>query len=130
MRRVSRSKDPRADDRYVIELRFEQEEQHCGGCALAARCLASGSKRRTVRRLENQSVMDAQKAKMASEAGVASGRNRKIRIERRYGDSKKHRGGGQLHGCGLTRATAETGLMVVAQNTLTLYLLVKRAKLE
>lgn len=130
MSRVSRSKDPRADDRFVIELRYEQEEQKCAGCELAARCLASGSKRRTVRRLEQQSVMDEQKQKMASEAGAQSARNRKMRIERRFGDSKKHRGGRELHGRGFSRATAETGLMVVAQNTLTLYLLEKRAKNE
>lgn len=128
MRQVSRSKDPRADGRHVIELRFEQEVTQCAGCGLAERCLASGSKRRTVRRLESQSVMDAQKEKMATQAGVASGRHRKMRIERRYGDSKKHRGGSELHGRGLLRATAETGLMVVAQNILTLYLLAKRAR--
>lgn len=130
MRRVSRSKDPRADDRYVIELRFEQDQDLCAGCELAARCLASNSKRRTVRRLEKQSVMDQQKQKMTGEAGVQSGRNRKMRIERRYGDSKKHRGGRELHGRGLSRATAETGLMVVAQNVLTLYMLVKRARTQ
>ncbi len=130
MRRVSRSKDPRADNRYVIELRFEQDVQQCAGCDLASRCLAAGSQRRTVRRLEQQSVMDEQKQKMAGEAGVESARNRKMRIERRYGDSKKHRGGRELHGRGLSRATADTGLMVVAQNTLTLYLLVKRARTE
>ena len=128
MRHVSRSKDPRADGRHVIELRFEQDESKCAGCALAARCLASGSKRRTVRRLEDQAVMDAQKKKMETEAGTASSRTRKMRIERRYGDSKKHRGGRELHGRGISRAAAETGLMVVAQNVLTLYLLVKRAK--
>jgi len=80
------------DDRYVAELRLEQEATHCKGCELASRCLASGSNRRTVWRLEKQSVMDEQKQKMASEAGVKSGRSRKMRIERRYGDSKKHRG--------------------------------------
>jgi len=130
MRRVSRSKDPRADGRHVIELRFEQEVTHCGGCELAARCLATGSSRRTVRRLEDQHVMDAQKQKMESDAGIESSRVRKMRIERRYGDSKKHRGGGEHHGRGLSRTTAETGMMVVAQNILTLYLLVKRAKAE
>lgn len=128
MRRVSRSKDPRADGRHVIELRFEQDTSRCATCELRTRCLASGSRRRTVRRLEDQSLMDQQKAKMDSEAGVASSRRRKMRIERRYGDSKKHRGGRELHGRGLSRATAETGLMVVAQNCLTLYLLEKRAK--
>jgi len=128
MRRVSRSKDPRADGRHVIELRFEQAEDRCVDCELATRCLASGSSRRTVRRLEDQPLMDAQKKKMESDAGVASSRHRKMRIERRYGDSKKHRGGGELHGRGFSRATAETGLMVVAQNCLTLYLLAKRAR--
>jgi len=45
---------------------------------------------------EDQHVMDAQKLKMNSDAGVQSGKLRKRRIERRYGDSKKHRGGGEL----------------------------------
>lgn len=67
---------------------------------------------------------------MTSEVGVQSSRNRKMRIERRYGDSKKHRGGRELHERGLSRATAETGLMVAAQNLLTLYMLVKRARTE
>jgi hypothetical protein len=74
--------------------------------------------------------MDQQKQKMTTDAGVQSGRDRKMRIERRYGNSKKHRGSRELHGRGKSRATAETGLMVVAQNTLTHYLLVKRAKAE
>jgi len=74
--------------------------------------------------------MDAQKLKMNSDAGVQSGKLRKMRIERRYGDSKKHRGGSEFHGRGFSRATAETGMMVVAQNILSLYLLVKRTKKE
>lgn len=125
MRQVSRSRDPRADNRYVIELRFEQSEQRCGECELAGQCLASGSKRRTIRRLEKQSLLDAQGLKMDSDEGRASGRQRKIQVERRYGDSKQHRGGSHLHGRGLTRTTGETGLMVVAQNCLTLYNLEK-----
>lgn len=126
MRRVSRSKDPRADGRYVVQLRFEQKSNLCGSCELGTRCLASGASRRTVRRLEDQAILDSQREKMETEAGIASGRQRKMRIERRYGDSKKHRGGRDLHGRGLSRAAAETGLMVVAQNCLALYLMVKR----
>ena len=125
MRQVSRSRDPRADNRYVIELRFEQSEQRCGECELAGQCLASGSKRRTIRRLVKQSLLDAQGLKMDSDEGRATGRQRKIQVERRYGDSKQHRGGSHLHGRGLTRTTGETGLMVVAQNCLTLYNLEK-----
>jgi transposase len=128
MRQVSRSKDPRDGGRHVIELRFEQNPERCCGCELATRCLASGSKRRTVRRLEDQAIMDAQNRKMQTQEGITSKRIRKMRVERRYGDSKKHRGGTQLHGRGLSRADAETGLMVVAQNCLSLFLIEKRRK--
>ena len=127
MRRVNRSKDPRSDDRFVYELRFEQSPDHCGSCPLADQCLAVGSKRRTIRRLENQKLLDDQAAKMDSDRGRASVRRRSIQVERRYGDSKKHRGGRAFHGCGLSRVTAETGLMVMAQNSLALYNLRKTA---
>ena len=127
MRRVNRSKDPRGDGRFVYEFRFEQSPDHCGSCPLADQCLAVGSKRRTIRRLENQKLLDEQACKMDSDVGRASMRRRSIQIERRYGDSKKHRGGRDLHGSGLSRATAETGLMVMAQNSLALYTLSKTA---
>lgn len=127
MRRVNRSKDPRGDGRFVYELRFEQSPDHCGGCPLADQCLAVDSKRRTIRRLDNQKLLDEQASKMDSDLGRASVRRRSIQVERRYGDSKKHRGGRDLHGCGLSRATAETGLMVMAQNSLALYNLKKTA---
>lgn len=128
MRQVSRSKDPRADGRYVIELRFEQDATRCQACPLASQCLAEKSDRRTVRRLEDQHLLDDLKKKMDSDEGRNSKKMRTMRIERRHADSKKHRGGAQLHGRGLSRATAETGLMVVAQNCLTLFLIEKRAE--
>lgn len=127
MRRVNRSKDPRSDGRFVYELRFEQSPDRCGVCLLADQCLAVDSKRRTIRRLENQKLLDDQAAKMDSDRGRASVRRRAIQIERRYADSKKHRGGRDFHGCGISRVTAETGLMVMAQNSLAIYNLRKTA---
>lgn len=129
MRQVSRSKDPRADGRHVIELRFEQQPSRCGKCQLASKCLALGSRRRTVRRLEDQPLLDSQKAKMQSDSAQSSNRTRKMRVERRFADSKRHRDGSELHGRGLIRATAEIGLKTVAQNCLTLYLRRKRGKI-
>ena len=41
-------------------IRFEQSVEQCGGCPLADQCLAKNSKRRTVRRLENQKLLDEQ----------------------------------------------------------------------
>lgn len=128
MRQVNRSKDPRGDGRFVYELRFEQSPDHCDGCPLADQCLAVNSKRRTIRRLENQKLLDEQAAKMDSDRGRTSVRRRSIQVERRYGDSKKHRGGRDFRGCGLSRATAETGLIVMAQNSLALYNLRKTTR--
>lgn len=76
MRRASRSKDPRGDGRFVYELRFEQSSDHCCRCPLAHQCLAVDSKRRTIRRLENQNLLDDQAAKMDSDVGRASTRRR------------------------------------------------------
>ena len=121
MRQANRSKDPRCDGRFVYELRYEQSPDHCAGCSLADVCLAVNSKRRTIRRLENQKLLDEQASKMNSERGRASIRQRSIQVERRHGDRKKHRGGRELHGSGLSRVSAETGLIVLAQNSLTLY---------
>jgi hypothetical protein len=86
-----------------------------------------GAQRRTIRRLENQSQLDDQAAKMDSDRGRESVRRRSIQIERRYADSKKHRGGREFHSCGESRVTTETGLMVMAQNSLAIYHLPKKA---
>lgn len=128
MQLIGRSKDPRRDDRFVIELRFEQSEPKCSDCPLRDRCLKTGSPRRTFRRLENQHLLDEQKLKMESDVGRSSMRQRKIQVERRFADSKQHRGGSRFHGRGLRRVTAETGLMVVAQNSLAIYKLEKLSR--
>jgi hypothetical protein len=118
MQFVSRSKDQRADDRYVIELRFEQREALCQACPLKSQCLSKDSQRRTVRRLEDQHLLEEQSQKMSTPAGKASQKRRREMVERMHGDSKTHRNGEGFCGRGLDRATTETGLMVVAQNCL------------
>ena len=116
---------PRADGRRVGEIRFEQSVDRCQSCPLARRCLSGNAKRRTVSRLSEQAILDQQQIKMSSEEGKRSQRLRGQVIERRFGDGKKHRGQGVQNGRGLARVRAEVGLLVVAQNTLTLYNLTK-----
>lgn len=123
MRRVSRTRTPRADGRRVAELRFEQAETTCQACSLSGNCLGKDSRRRTVRRLEDQHLLNAQKEKMDSPAGRRSNSTRKRQIERRFADSKSHRDGACLHGRGLRRAKTEIGFLAVAQNALTLFTL-------
>lgn len=126
MRQVSRTHTPRADGRRVVELRFEQDKPVCQACQLSGSCLSKNSCHRSVRRLEKQHLLDAQKAKMDSEKGRRSIKVRKSQVERRFADSKSHRDAIRLHCRGLSRAKAEIGLLVVAQNALTLYKLGKR----
>ena len=128
MQLVSRTKVPRADHRSVMELRFEQDPSQCLACLLKDDCLAKDSLRRTVRRLEGQSEIDQQVEKMKSPAGLASKKRRMEMIERMHGDSKAHRDGEAFCGRGLERASTETGMMAVAQNSLSLFKLRKAAK--
>ena len=65
---------------------------------------------------------------MSTEAGKHSSRLRGQVIERRFADGKQHRGQGHQNGRGLLRVSAEVGLLVIAQNLLTLYNLEKRTQ--
>jgi transposase len=112
---------PRACGRMVPELRFEQSEENCLGCPLAAKCLSDGSKGRTISRQKEQHLLDAQKEKMSGEAGRRSRIKRGSSVERSFGDWKLHRNQAHQHGRGLARVRAEVGLLALAQNTLTLY---------
>ena len=126
MKLVKEVQVPRACGRTVGELRYEQSACLCSSCPLATRCLGNKSKRRTVSRQSEQWILDAQQNKMLSDKGTRSQRLRGQVIERRFADGKLHRNQDTQNGRGLTRVRAEVGLLVVAQNTLTLYNLEKR----
>ena len=129
MHNRSRGPKPRADGRVVYEVRFGQRPEVCSACPLAKRCLQPNSKRRTVSRLEGQRELDAQREKMESDAGKRSQRIRGQTVERSFADGKRNRNQGQQNGRGLRRVRAEAGLLVVAQNSLTIYNLKRRAEI-
>jgi transposase len=126
MTQRARGVKPRADGRCVVEVRYEQSANRCHDCTHASRCLKPGSRRRSVSRLEGQELLDAQRAKMESDAGKRSLRLRGKTVERLFGDGKRHRNQNQQNGRGLHRVKAEVGLLVVAQNALRLYNLRKQ----
>jgi hypothetical protein len=119
---------PRACGRTVPELRFEQSVEYCSVCPLAAQCLGDRSKRRTISRQKDQHILDAQKEKMSGEAGRRSRGKRGRSVERSFGDGKLHRNQSRQHGRGMSRVRSEVGLLVLAQNTLTLYNREKRSE--
>ena len=66
-------------------------------------------------------MLDALREKMKTPEGQARRKQRGAVIERAFADAKGHRNFRHLHGRGHRRARAEVGLVVLAQNTMTLY---------
>lgn len=115
-----RTRKQRHSDRQLWESRYRCDPAHCGACPLANKCLRPGSKSRTIKRLEGQELLDAQREKMADPKVQSRYRLRGQTVELAYADSKGNRRLDRFHGRGLSRVRTETGLMVVAQNLLRL----------
>jgi len=117
---VGRMRKKRHSDRALWEYRYRCDPVHCGKCPLANQCLRPGSASRTIKKLEDQELLDKQRKKMATTKAQASYRLRSQTIERAFADSKGNRRLTRFHGRGLHRVRTETGVMVVAQNLLRL----------
>jgi hypothetical protein len=114
-------KAKRCGGRCVTMQRYHCDARHCQVCSLASQCVRNPKKGRTIKRLEGQELLDAQRERMQHDAAKATLRARGAVVERAIGDIKAHRGGRVLHGRGLSRAKAEIGLYVLAQTILTLH---------
>ena len=111
-----RTRKQRHGGRHLWESRYRSAEEHCSVCLLARQCLRPGLTRRTITRLEDQALLDAQREKMARPDIQQRYKLRGQTVERMFADGKWNRGFTRFHGRGLTRVRAETGLIVVAQN--------------
>ena len=116
----------RAGGRKVTMFRYHCSPDYCAGCPLAAGCVKDQSRGRTMKRLEGQELLDAQRERMKEEEAQRIHRQRGSVVERAIADVKAHRDGRRLHGRGLSRARAEIGLLILAQNILTLHRLRKQ----
>jgi hypothetical protein len=114
----SRNRKQRHGDRTLWESRYCCDPAHCASCPLAAQCLNPGKSRRMVKRLEGQELIDAQREKMNQPEVQARYALRAQTVELAFADAKEHRGLSRFHGRGIRRASAETGLLVLAQNLL------------
>ena len=123
-----RERRTRHGDRRLWQFRYQCNASHCGNCPLAKRCLRKGSKCRTIKRLEGQELLDAQREKMADEGVKALYAIRGQTVERGFADGKANRRRDRFHGRGIGRARTETGLMVLAQNVLILDRLERNAR--
>ena len=114
-----REKKSRLGDRHLYQSRYQCASSCCEHCPLASRCL-SGNSARSIRRLEGEELLEAQRAKMELEDVKAKYRLRGQTVERGFGDAKGNRRVDRFHGRGLVRARCETGLLTLAQNLLRL----------
>jgi transposase len=117
---IDRARKQRAGGHTLWESRYRCDPMHCGACPLATSCLRPGARARTIKRLEGQELLDAQRAKMALPENQARYKLRGQTVERGFADTKGNRRLTRFHGRGLSRARAETGLLVLAQNILRL----------
>ena len=115
-----RTRTRRHSDHQLWEYRYQCDPTHCSACPLAARCLRPNAASRTIKRLEGQELLDAQRKKMADPEVQSRYRLRGQTVELAFADVKGNRQMARFHGRGLSRARAETGLMVVTQNLLRL----------
>ncbi len=119
--------DRRRDDNTVTQHRFHCPAEHCRACSLRERCVRDPEKGRTVRRLEGEELIEAQKEWIETVEAKAANRLRGSVIERCLGGAKQHRDLRRLQGRGLKRAEAEIGLVILVQTALTLARLRKNA---
>lgn len=115
-----RTRKQRHSGRRLWEYRYQCDPAHCGACPLSKECLRPGSSSRTIKRLEGQELLDAQRKKMADPEVQSRYRIRGQTVELIYADSKGNRNLQRFHGRGLERAQTEAGFMACAQNLLSL----------
>lgn len=113
---VDRTRVRRHSDRELWEYRYRCDPALCSVCPLATKCLRPGSSGRTIKRLEGQELLDAQRQKMTDPGVQSRYRLRGQTVELAYAESKGNRQLTRFHGRGPARARTETGIMVLAQN--------------
>ena len=115
-----RERVPRRDGESLMATCYRCSPLHCTSCLRRSNCVDNPQKGRVIKRLDGQELVDAHQEKMKSERAKDLYKLRGQIIERAFADVKQHRGGRRLHGYGPARARVDVGLLVLAQNFLTI----------
>jgi len=115
-----KERKPRHNGRSVVQHRYHCSPLHREGCPLANGCVRNESRGRTIKRLEGQDLLDAQREKMDLEEVKDRYQLRGQTVERGFADAKGNRQFHRYHGRELSPARTKTGLLVLAQNLLIL----------
>jgi hypothetical protein len=90
--------------------------EHCRAGPLAARCTKAPERGRTIKRGDEEELVEALRRRMGEESGRAIYRLREATVEPAYAAFKAHRGLTRFHGVGLDRAKAQIGSLVLRHN--------------
>ena len=106
-------------DYFTIEI-YQADPSDCADCPLKASCVRGRSGARTVRRQEHEELVEELKERMKTPEAKERYGKRCCTVERRFADSKTHRGLQRFSGQTPERADAQVGLTVLAHNLRTL----------
>jgi hypothetical protein len=110
-----RTQTRRRGDNEEKQQVYRCAAEQCRGCPLRGRCTRSAAGRMVVRG-EHEEAVQRHKERMQTDEAKALYRKRKEQIERRFADSKEHRGRRKLSMRGTAGAQLQLGLTALANN--------------
>ena len=124
----NRTAKQKANGEYVPLEIYQADPSECACCPLRLNCVRGGSGARTVRRQEQEELIDALKERMKTPEAKKKYHDRGCTVERRFADVKTHRGLQRFSGRTPERADAQVGLTILAHNLQTLDKLRQRSQ--
>jgi len=118
---IGQQKRQQADGGINIMHSYRCSPEHCGACPVNERCATNPQRGRSVKRSEHESLVEAHKARMATDEAKQLYKKRKQTVELGFADIKQHRGLRRFPRRGLRHARTHIGLLVLAHNLLALH---------
>jgi transposase len=119
LRWIGQQKRRQADGEINVMHSYRCSPEHCRGCPLNVRCTKNPQRGRSVKRSEHESLIEAHRARMATDEAKALYKKRKQTVELGFADIKQHRALRRFPRRGLLHARTQIGLLVLVQNLLT-----------
>jgi hypothetical protein len=113
---VGRGREGRAGGEEVGYRQYRCPPRHCRECPLAARCTRAPEKGRTIKRSDEEELVEDLRRRMSAPSGRERYGLRKQTVELGNADFKAHRGLTRFHSFGLDRAKIQIGLLVLRHN--------------
>lgn len=118
---IGQDKRVQADGEVNVMHSYRCDPQNCCACPLAARCTTNPRRGRSVKRSEHETLVEAHRARMATDEAKGIYKLRKQTVELGFADVKEHRCLRRFPRRGLDHARAHVGLIVLAHNLLVCY---------